>query len=130
MTKRINSRAKGAAGERELANYLTDAGWPAHRGQQFAGGTDSPDVVCGDLTRITGAHIEVKRVEALDLFKAYEQAVRDAGPGRRPMVFHRRNPKKPGQPARPWLVILSLDDFLELAGRLPDERLNGKAEGT
>lgn len=121
-----HSRNKGARGERELANYLTDAGWPAHRGQQFAGGTDSPDVICDDLTRKAGIHIECKRVEALDLYKAYEQAVRDAGPDKVPAVFHKKNPKKPGQPARPWLVVLSLDDFLLLVERLPDERLSSK----
>ena len=43
---KINSRAKGARYERELARYLDENGFPARRGQQFAGGSDSPDVVC------------------------------------------------------------------------------------
>jgi hypothetical protein len=35
---KINSRAKGAAGERELANYLREQGWKkARRTQQYAG---------------------------------------------------------------------------------------------
>ena len=40
-----NSRRKGARGELELAAKFTDAGFPARRGQQPAGGPDSPDVV-------------------------------------------------------------------------------------
>ena len=57
----INSRAKGARGEREFAAFMREHGYEAHRGQQFAGSADSPDVVHS----IPGIHIEVKRVEAL-----------------------------------------------------------------
>jgi Holliday junction resolvase len=54
----LNSNQKGKRGEREAAAFLTDEGFPARRGQQFAGGTDSPDVVCESLS---GLHFEVKR---------------------------------------------------------------------
>ena len=46
---KINSRAKGARYERELARYFEENGFPARRGQQFAGGSDSPDVVCDEF---------------------------------------------------------------------------------
>lgn len=53
----INSRAKGARGELLAAKALNETfpGCNARRGQQFAGGTDSPDVV-SDLP----LHLEVK----------------------------------------------------------------------
>ena len=102
--KRVNSKAKGAAGERELANYLSDRGYGARRGQQFSGGKDSPDVVCDTLA---GYHLECKRVEAGNLYKWLDQAKRDAG-GKVPLVVHRKNGKD-------WVAIMPLDDFLAMA---------------
>lgn len=97
-----HSRSKGARGEREAAELLRTHGFQAHRGRQYHGGADSPDVV----HTIPGIHIEVKRVEALHLWGAMDQASNDAGE-RVPMVLHRRN-------NRPWLAILPADDLLEL----------------
>lgn len=101
--KRINSRQKGAAAERELANLLKEKGYvTARRGQQFHGGGDSPDVVGLD-----GFHIEAKRVEAGNLYNWLKQSVRDAKAGNVPIVIHRKSKE-------PWVVILKLDDFLPL----------------
>ena len=61
---KINSRAKGAAGERELANYLREQGWQkARRTVQYAGNPEggSGDVVCKNFP----FHIEGKRCQAL-----------------------------------------------------------------
>jgi len=102
---RINSRAKGKRGELELAHWLTDAGHPAHRGQQFAGGTESPDVVAPSLA---GIHIECKRVEAGNPYAWMAQASRDAGPDKIPVVFHRRNDEE-------WLVVIKARHFLQLS---------------
>lgn len=99
--KKINSRQKGKAGELELANYLLARGYPARRGQQFSGGTDSPDVVCPDLP----FHIEVKRTEVTKLYDWLAQAKRD-NPSKPSLVCHRKNG---GQ----WLAILPLDEFLD-----------------
>ena len=99
-----NGRAKGARGEREGAQeWARVTGCHARRGQQFAGGTDSPDVVhdCGAI------HLEVKRVERGNPYEWMDQAVRDAG-GKIPLVLHRRN-------NRPWLAIVRLDDGPGLA---------------
>ena len=52
-------------------------------------------------------HIEVKRVENLNLDKAMEQAIRDAKDGLIPAVFHRKNGKK-------WKVTMELDRFMEI----------------
>jgi Holliday junction resolvase len=99
--KRINSRAKGKNGELELANRLKQYGFAARRGQQFHGGSGSPDVVCEGLSPF---HLEVKRVEAGNLYNWLEQAIKDAG-SKVPLVMHRRS-------NRPWVVIMRLDDFL------------------
>lgn len=98
----MNSRAKGAAGERELARKLREYGYNSRRGQQYSGANGDADVV-----GLPGIHIEAKRVERLDLIGAMEQSKRDAKPGEIPAVFHRKN-------HCPWLVTLGLDDFIEI----------------
>ncbi|MDA9858959.1 hypothetical protein N9D23_12635 [Rubripirellula sp.] len=103
------SRNKGKRGEREAAREIARVlGISARRGQQYAGGSDSPDVVtgCDDL------HIEVKRTERLSLYKALDQSITDAGE-RLPLVLHRSN-------HRSWVVVLRLDDLTRLT-----EILNG-----
>jgi Holliday junction resolvase len=101
--RRVDSRAKGARGERELALFLQSRGFEARRGQQNKGGSDSPDVI----TNLPGTHIECKRTETLSLYTAMAQSIRDAGGTATPTVFHKRNNKE-------WLVILRADDFLNL----------------
>lgn len=99
----MNSRAKGCRGERELADFLRQRGHDARRGQQFSGGTDSPDVVCATLP---GIHIEVKRVEAGNPYVWLKQAIRDAG-NKMPLVAHRRNKED-------WIAVMRLEDLLPL----------------
>lgn len=103
----INSRDKGARGERELADFLRQHGVDARRGQQFHGGPGSPDVVAD----IPGVHLECKRVEKGSLYDWMAQATRDAG-GKIPVVAHRRNNKE-------WVAILPLKDLLYLINRAP-----------
>ena len=76
----------------------------ARRGQQYCGANGDADVV-----GLPGYHVEVKRVERLELDKAMEQAVGDAKKGEIPVVFHRKSRTK-------WKAILFLDDFLRLNG--------------
>ena len=102
---KINSRAKGADGERELAKFLTNHGFKARRGQQFSG-IEGRDVVCESLP----IHIECKRVEKFKLYDALEQAERDTA-GEMPVVFHRRNRNK-------WVCILDAEDLLSLFSSL------------
>lgn len=95
----MNSRAKGARAERELAKVWSEImGGPARRGQQFSGGTESPDVVISQRN----IHVECKRVEAGNPYKWMSQAVRDAGQ-KVPCVLHRRNGEE-------WLLILRFAD--------------------
>lgn len=99
----INSRQKGAAGERELSHYLDEYGIQARRGQQYSGSKESPDVV----SDLEGIHIECKRVEAGNPYGWLRQAIRDSGT-KIPVVFHRRNRED-------WIVVLRASDFLKLA---------------
>ena len=100
----VNSRSKGKRGELELAEILRSHGWEARRGQQFKGGTDSPDVV----TNMPGNfHVECKRVEAGSLYAWLEQSTRDAHHDASPVVMHKRNGK-------PWVAILTLENFATL----------------
>lgn len=80
---------------------LRAEGYEARRGQQFSGGTDSPDVICGDLP---GLHFEVKLVQNLNVDRVMnEQAEPDAG-DKIPVIAHRKNHSK-------WLVTLKAEDF-------------------
>ena len=99
----MNSRTKGAVGEREWRDQLRNEGFTARRGQQFAGGPDSPDVICEELS---GLHMEVKRVQNLNLDKACEQAERDSR-GKPYIVAHRKNNKN-------WKVTMPSDLFFSL----------------
>lgn len=103
----MNSRAKGCRGEREWRDILRSHGFTnARRGQQFAGGSDSPDVVCPELPDI---HFEVKRVQTGNPYKWMAQAIRDAG-DKIPVVAHRRNGCE-------WLTITRAADFIDLLKR-------------
>ena len=78
-------REKGKRGEREVAAIARNHGFDGtHRGQQYRGGGDSPDVI-----GIPGIHPEVKRVERLDLHAALAQSAGDAAEGEIPVVIHR-----------------------------------------
>ena len=107
----MNAKRKGDAGELELLHLLEDCGIDCRRNQQglladFKGGSGNPDI----WARIGGRefHCEVKRTERFSLYVALQQAQRDAaGTAAVPIVAHRMN-------RRPWVVVLSLEDFLEL----------------
>lgn len=105
MKNRINSRAKGARGERELAAFLGEHGIIARRGQQFKGGPDSPDII-SDEPILSGFHVECKRVEAGNPYVWMDQARRD-GAGKVPLVAHKRNGEE-------WLAIMPLTALLFL----------------
>lgn len=96
----INSRQKGAAGERELAKLLESYGWESKRGQQHAGSPDSPDVVSQFPW-----HIEGKRTEKTAPLKWMEKATEDAEGTKPPMIFWRPNR---GQ----WMVMCWAGDLL------------------
>ena len=90
---------KGKRGEREFSKYLVKQGINARRGQQYKGGSNSPDVISS-----LPYHIEVKRTEKLQLYPALEKA-KDDGDGKIPFVAHRRNNKD-------WVIVMYADDFI------------------
>lgn len=96
------SRNKGKLGELEIAHILQRYGYPARRSVQYNGWQGEADVV-----GVEGLHIEVKRVERLNIEEAMAQSRRDAKDGEIPIVFHRRNHKG-------WLATLPLDDFIKI----------------
>lgn len=96
------NREKGKRGERELASKLREYGYDCRRGVQYCGRTGAADVV-----GLPGVHIECKRVERLDLYRAVAQSTADARTGELPAVFHRRNNCD-------WLVTLPLDTFMTI----------------
>lgn len=104
----INSKEKGKRGELEIAALLREYGFAGQRGVQYSGGPDSPDVL-----GLPGVHIEVKRVEKLNVHDAMKQADRDSGE-KIPVVIHRKN-------RTPWLVTMNFDDFMKIYGGRKNE---------
>ena len=117
----MNSREKGKRGERLWRDELRANGYAARRGQQFCGTSDSPDVVCQELSWI---HFEVKCVERLNIEEAMEQARRECGE-KAPVVAHKRN-------YRAWLVTMTAETFFRLIrGDMPqNEAKEAKPETT
>lgn len=97
------SQRKGADGERELASILQQHGYECDRGGSLTFG-EVPDV-----TGLPGIHIEVKRLERLNVGEAMDQAIRDSERMKDgiPALFHRKNRK-------PWLVTMRLTDWLQI----------------
>ena len=100
----VNSKRKGADGERELSKKLNEYGFGTRRSVQYNGKADDGKA---DLVNLPGIHIECKRVERLNVSEAMKQAIRDAKGEDIPTVFHRKN-------REPWLVTMRLDDWMEL----------------
>ena len=94
------SRNKGKAGEREVARLCRDYGYDTTRGQQYSGRGEA------DVVGLPGVHIEVKRVERLNLHAAMEQSIRDAK-GDIPIVVHRMS-------REPWMVTMRFEDFMTM----------------
>ena len=102
MAKKINSREKGKAGEREFAALCRKHGFEnARRGQQFSG------IEGKDVVGLEGIHIEVKRVERLNIDKAMKQSIEDSKEGEIPIVAHRKNRET-------WKVTMRAEDWFEM----------------
>ena len=115
----MNSRRKGAVGERECAEFLREHGYDARRGQQFSGANGDADVV-----GLPGIHIECKRVEKMAVNDWLLQSCNDAyadsikhGKTVIPVVFHRQNHDHKNPIKGQWKVTMLADDFMILYGR-------------
>lgn len=113
----MNVKRKGSDGERELVELLRSAGINAHRNDQmYTGGKNNPDV----YAEINGQplHIEVKRVERLNILDAMKQAISDAAAETFPVVVHRKNRSQ-------WLITMPLTEWLRFEGISTQGRGNG-----
>ena len=108
----VNSRQKGARGEREVAKILCDHGIDSRRTAQYCGNTgDAADVV------FPGFHTEVKLRETTAIWDFISQAEHDSKEDETPLVVFRKSRKN-------WYVCLEFERFLELIGyplKLPFE---------
>jgi len=98
----MNSRNKGKRGELEAAKALQEYGYKTRRGQQFSGANGDADVV-----GLPGIHLEIKRVEKLNISEAMRQSIKDAKENELPVVMHRKNREA-------WLITMPLQAFMVL----------------
>ena len=118
--KRVNSRQKGKRSELDCVKQcFHEHGFSARRGQQYAGGTDSADVVPtvlmdGHHPAIMSEyeqhwdkviHPEVKNQQQWKPYEWMDQAEKDASGLQTPVVFAKRNGK-------PWMVMMPADSFM------------------
>lgn len=105
IKKRKNSRSKGARGERAFRDLLREQGFDAIRGQQFKGGTDSPDVNCHSLPSL---HFEVKVGAQIPvmIYDSVSQCVRDCG-GKIPVTAMKRD-------YADWLIVMRAEDWFSM----------------
>lgn len=102
----VRSRDKGCRGEREAAAAINEV-CPhamAYRGQQHSATETSSDVVAPGMPDVW---IEVKRVEKLNLYAAFEKASEQCG-SLTPVVVHRKNKSE-------WLITCRLSDAATVA---------------
>lgn len=101
------SRQKGKSGEREFAALLRKHGYDARRGVQYAGGSESPDVVCPDLP----VHFEVKRRNGGSLKAWLQQCQHETKPGKASVVAVRADNED-------WRVYMTAEDWLWLLAQI------------
>lgn len=99
----MNSKQKGKRGELEVVQLCRAQGYDTRRTAQYCGNTGE----AADVVGLPGIHMEVKRVERLNLSDAMFQARRDAKAGLLPAVFHRRSNEA-------WLVTMAAEDWFTL----------------
>ena len=106
-----NARNIGATFERDVAHLLTDAGFPAMRGQQRSG-TEIEDVICPTLSEF---HLECKRHKKHwnVLYKIFQKAKTDR-PGIEAPIIFMHAPATSGERRKPVLVAMEYSDFVDL----------------
>jgi hypothetical protein len=103
-----NGKQKGKRGELELCRVLKELfGWDARRSVQFNGNAGDADLVVPEAPNL---FVECKRVQALNLGKAMNLAIQQAGP-KLPAIFHRRNNEE-------WMVTVRCSDLMAFSRML------------
>jgi hypothetical protein len=101
----VNSRAKGARGEREFISRFLVPFWPEASRNYDQSHEDKRDVA-----RVAGVHFQIKRTERLELWAAIRQAETEAIGADVPVVAFRRN--RSG-----WYVVLDAGTFVATLAR-------------
>lgn len=98
----INSRNKGAAGEREFINTHLRPYWPdaCRNIDQF--GSDKRDCL-----NVAACHFQIKRTESFRIWEAIKQAETEAAPIDLPVVAFRRNRSK-------WYCVIEASELVAL----------------
>lgn len=105
----LNSKMKGKAGELEACKVLERILGIAHeRSVQYCGRAGD-----ADIKGVEGLHLEVKRVEKMNLYDAMKQAESDAPDDKVPVVMHRKNRKG-------WVMIINAEDMISFAHAILD----------
>ena len=98
------SRNKGARGELEVAELLRAEGWPNAR--RTSDGREQ--LARGDIANgPAGVHLEVKRVERLNIAACLRQLDADCPDHDIPVLVHRSS-------RQPWLATMPLAELLPL----------------
>jgi hypothetical protein len=97
------SHRKGGRAEAALVEALRAAGWITARRNFRSGAHGGGDITGGP----TDTHWECKCVEALNVWKALDQAQRDARPTDLPVVAFKRNRSS-------WYAAIPLNELLAL----------------
>lgn len=96
----MNSKAKGKRGELEFAALCREHGYDCRRTAQYCGNTGE----AADVVGLPGIHVEVKRVERLNIDDAMAQAIRDSKGLKPVIVAHRKNNCE-------WLITMRAEDW-------------------
>ena len=100
------SKRKGATGEREVLALIRELGGDTAHRNTLSGGLGGGDL--SDLpVWLADIHVEIKRVERLDLSGAWRQADAAKRPTESILVAHRGN-------SQPWLGTMLLTDVIAL----------------
>jgi len=99
----INSKIKGKAGELEFSRLCRSEGYDTRRTAQYCGNTSE----AADVVGLPYIHVEVKRVERLNINEAIRQSIHDADGKAIPIVAHRRNHDE-------WLITMRATDWFTL----------------
>jgi hypothetical protein len=103
----MNSKRKGKRGELEAVRLCRFEGYKeARRSAQYCG--NAPEGTA-DIIGLPGIHVEVKRVQRLNIDDALAQARRDAKKTNSgiPIVMHRRNNEE-------WKITMDAHDWFRL----------------
>lgn len=101
-----NGKQKGKRGELEFSRLCREYGWEVRRTAQYCGNTGE----AADVVGLPGVHVEVKRVEKLNIYDGVNQMKRDRDkrdPNLLGIVAHRKNNHE-------WLITMTAKDWFKL----------------